>query len=318
MVDPSSPLIVDDARLLDLLEPDVTVEWLGGDATWSEGPLYLPDEDAVIWSDVRTSRILRFDAATGRVSEHRRDVEHTNGRTLDLEGRVVTCSHGRRAVERTERDGSTHVLVDSWNGHRLNSPNDVVVKSDGSIWFTDPAYGIIIPAEGHPGEREYGDHAVFRLDPGTGHLDIVVLDVEEPNGLAFSPDESLLYVSDTAAGGGMGHFLGRNHHIRAYDVVHGRYAKNGCTFAEVSPGAPDGFRVDVHGNVWTSSADSVQVFAADGARLGRILVPHVVANLCFGGLDRSTLYVAATVGLYRVRTRSRGCSPLDLVSPRPA
>ena len=305
-------VVVEDPRLLDLVTKGTAARWLGGDAIWSEGPLYLPDDDAVIWSDIPTDRILRWDNATGTVSVHRAGVEFTNGRTLDLDGRVVTCSHGRRAVERTEPDGHTHVLVDGWNGVRFNSPNDVVVKSDGTIWFTDPAYGIIQAHEGHPGDREYGDHYVFRFDPANGEVTPVVLDVEEPNGLAFSPDESLLYVSDTAGAAGLGHFGAVNHHIRVYDVVRGRYAKNGRVFAVVSPGVPDGFRVDVHGDVWTSSGDSVQVFAPDGSRLGRIPVPQVVGNLCFGGPDRSTVFVAATTGLYRIPTTTRGCSPADL------
>jgi gluconolactonase len=307
------PVVVDDPRLLDLLDAGTAAEWLGGDAVWSEGPVYLPAADAVIWSDIPGNRILRWTAATGEVTVERTGVEFTNGRTLDLEGRVVACSHGRRAVERTEADGATHVLVDRWSGGRFNSPNDVVVKSDGTIWFTDPAYGIIQAREGHPGEREYGDHYVFRFDPATGDVRPVVVDVEEPNGLAFSPDESLLYVADSAAGAGVGHFGGRNHHIRVYDVVHGRLAKNGRLFAEVSPGVPDGFRVDVHGNVWTSSGDSVQVFAPDGARLGRVPVPETVANVCFGGPDLSTLFVAASSGLYRIGTRTRGCAPADVV-----
>jgi gluconolactonase len=247
------------------------------------------------------------------ISVERTDVEFTNGRTLDLQGRIVTCSHGRRGVERTEPDGTTHVLVDSFRGAALNSPNDVVVKSDGTIWFTDPAYGIIQAHEGHLGTREYDDHYVFRFDPATGDLTAVVVDVEEPNGLAFSPDESLLYVADTAAAAGLGYFLAGNHHIRVYDVVRGRYAKNGRVFAEVSPGVADGFRVDVHGNLWSSSADSVQVFAPDGVRLGAVPVPEVVGNLCFGGADRSTLFVAASRNLYRLPTTTRGASPLDLL-----
>jgi gluconolactonase len=152
------PLLVEDRHLLGLVPGDARAEWLGGDATWSEGPLYLPREDAVIWSDIPGDRILRWDAATGAVTVHATGVEFTNGRTLDRQGRVVTCSHGHRAVERTEPDGSAHVVVDRWNGVRLNSPNDVVVASDDTIWFTDPAYGIIQSQEGHPGEREYDDH----------------------------------------------------------------------------------------------------------------------------------------------------------------
>ena len=301
---------MEDARLLDLLEPSAQVERLGGDAIWSEGPVYLPAEDAVIWSDIPKNRILRWDAATG-VSVAAEQVEFTNGRTLDLQGRVVACSHGRRAIERTEPDGSTHVLVDRWNGVRFNSPNDVVVKSDGTIWFTDPAYGIIQPQEGHPGEREYDDHWVFRFDPATGAIDPVILDVEEPNGLAFSPDESLLYVSDTSQG--LGRDSDDGHHIRVYEVFGGRRVKNGRVFAAVEPGVSDGFRLDTAGNVWTSSGDSVQIYAPDGVRLGAVPVPEVIANLCFGGPDRSTLFIAASTGLYRLPTRARGASPLDLL-----
>lgn len=311
--DPAAPRVtVDDRRLLDLVDEDAAVEHLAGGCTWSEGPVYLPQEDAVLWSDIPGNRIMRWDAATGAATVERSDVEFTNGRTLDLQGRIVACSHGRRGIERTEPDGTTHLLVDRFGSARLNSPNDLVVKSDGTIWFTDPAYGIIQAHEGHLGEREYGDHYVFRFDPASGELTPVVVDVEEPNGLAFSPDESLLYVADTAVAAGLGRFLARNHHIRVYDVVHGRYAKNGRLFAEVSPGVADGFRVDVHGNVWTSSADSVQVFAPDGTRLGAVPVPETVANVCFGGPDRSTLYIAATTSLYRLSTRTRGCSPVDL------
>jgi gluconolactonase len=307
-------LVVDHAALLDLVDPQVAVERLGDGSvlgTWSEGPVYLPADDAVIWSDIPGNRILRWTAATGQVTVDREQVEFTNGRTLDLQGRVVACSHGRRGVERTEPDGGTHLLVDRWNGVRFNSPNDVVVKSDGTIWFTDPAYGIIQPQEGYPGEREYDDHWVFRLDPATGEVAPVVLDVEEPNGLAFSPDESLLYVSDTAAT--LGRWGSGNHHIRVYDVRGGRWCKNGRLFAQVTPGLSDGFRCDVHGNVWTSSQDSVQVYAPDGQRLGKIPVPELVGNLCFGGPDFDVLYVVATSGLYRLPTRTRGASPLDLL-----
>lgn len=293
-----APLRVHDPRVLDLLDAGATVERLGGDARWSEGPLYLPADDAVIWSDIPGDRVLRWTAATGAVTVDRQGVEFTNGRTLDREGRVVECSHGERAVLRREPDGATTVLADRWGGVRLNSPNDVVVRSDGSVWFTDPSYGITQPAEGHPGEREYGAHWVFRVDPESGAVEPVVRDMDDPNGLAFSPDESILYVSDS----------GPAHHIRAYDVVDGRRCTNGRVLAVVSPGVPDGFRVDVRGNVWTSSGDSVQVLDPDGTRLGAVPVPEVVANLCFGGPDGTTVFVAATTGLYRLPTRVRGAS----------
>jgi gluconolactonase len=289
---------IEDERMAAMVRPGTAVEWLGGDAVWSEGPLWLPGDNAVIWSDIPGNRILRWSEATREVSIERTEVEFTNGRTLDLQGRVVACSHGRRAIERTEHDGTTHVLVDRFGAARLNSPNDVIVASDGAIWFTDPPYGIVKPEEGHPGEREYGDHYVFRFDPATGELAPVVLDVEEPNGLAFSPDERLLYVSDTSAA----LRVDGNHGIRVYDVIDRRRCKNGRAFATISPGLADGFRVDRHGNVWTSSKDSVQVYAPDGTRLGRVPVPERVGNLCFGGAEGNIVYIAATTGLYRLPT----------------
>lgn len=295
---------VEDERFAELVDPSTSVERLGGGATWSEGPLWLPGEDAVLFSDIPGDRILRWTAETGQVTVDRTGVEFTNGRTLDLNGRVVTCSHGRRAVERTEADGSTTILVDRYGSARLNSPNDVVVASDGAIWFTDPPYGIVQPHEGHPGTPEYGGNHVFRFVPETGELVAAIVDVEEPNGLAFSPDERLLYVSDTSAAlrtDGSGH-----HHIAVYDVRDDWRCVNGRLFAEITPGLADGFRVDVHGNVWTSSGDSVQVFAPDGVRLGRVPVPETVGNLCFGGENADVLYIAATTSLYRLRTTTRG------------
>jgi gluconolactonase len=293
-------------KLADVVDPTARPERLGGDATWSEGPLWLPAEDAVIWSDIPGNRILRWSAGTGAVTVDRTAVEFTNGRCLDANGLVVTCSHGRRAVERGPADVPGEVLADHYGAARLNSPNDVVVAADGAIWFTDPPYGIVQPHEGYPGDKEYHDCYVFRLDPATGELTPVILDIEEPNGLAFSPDGSLLYVTDTSAAlrrDGTG-----NHWIRVYDVVDGRRCKNGRVFAEVNPGLADGIKVDVLGNVWTSSADSVQVYAPDGTHLGRIPVPEVVGNLCFGGPDGSVLFIAATTGLYRLRTRTSGAA----------
>lgn len=300
----TSAPIIEDERLLNLIDPGATVERLGGGATWSEGPLWLPDEDAVIWSDIPGNRILRWTASTGAVTVERTEVEFTNGRTLDIQGRVVTCCHGRRSVERTEPDGTTRILVDHFGDARLNSPNDVVVASDGAIWFTDPPYGIKFLPEGHPGEQEYGDNYVFRFDPESRELMPAVIDVEEPNGLAFSPDERLLYVSDTSAA----RRTGGNHCIRVYDVTEAWRCKNGRVFADVAPGIADGFRVDVDGNVWTSSEDSVQVYAPDGTRLGRIPVPERVGNVCFGGPGREVLYIAASANLYRVPTMTEGAS----------
>lgn len=285
-----------------LLAPDAALRRIATGATWSEGPLWIPATGTVRWSDIPGNRILQVDVVSEELSVYARDVEFTNGRTLDHAGAVVQCSHGRRAVER-DVDGAVTTLVDRWNGARLNSPNDVVVKSDGTIWFTDPPYGIVQAHEGHPGEREYGGNFVFRFDPFTGSINPVITDMEEPNGLAFSPDESILYVSDTSVAlstDGTG-----NHHIRAHDVLDFVFCANGRVFAEIEPGVADGFRVDEAGNLWTSSADSVQVFSADGERLGKIAVPETVGNLCFGGEDGTTLFIAATTSLYSIETRMR-------------
>ena len=305
-----------DPRAQTLIDPGAVLERLGTGTTWAEGPVWVPSLDALLYSDIPGDRIMRWDAAGG-LRVHADGVEFTNGRTLDREGRVIACSHGRRAVERVEHDGSTTVLVASYAGKRFNSPNDVVVASDGAIWFTDPAYGITVEVEGHEGVREYGDNWVFRLDPLTRELRPVITDVEEPNGLAFSPDESLLYVADTSAApvpAGGTHRL-----IRVYDVLTGTnggrgpgvapsgpVTKNGRVFAEMDRGLADGFRVDVDGNVWTSNGDAISVFTPDGTRLLDLVVGEVVANVCFGGADGSELFVAASTSLYRIPTRTRG------------
>ena len=269
-----------------LLAGELEKLWTGGE--WLEGPVWLPDSQSVRFSDIPNNRILEFDRASGETRVYRDDVEYTNGRTLDQDGRVVQCSHGRRAVER-EVDGDVEVLVDRWEGGRFNSPNDVVVASDGAIWFTDPPYGIQASGrEGHPGEEEYGGCFVFRLDATTGIATPVITDMVHPNGLAFSPDESLLYVTDTGLDGG---------HIRSYDVVTGE----GRVFA-TPPGTTDGLRVDSPGRVWTSAGDAVQVYAPDGSLLLSMPVPEVASNVCFGGPRGTELYITASTSLYRVRT----------------
>lgn len=283
-----------------LIPADATLARVVTGATWSEGPVWMPESGVVRWSDIPANRILEVDPQVGELRVHRDDVEFANGRTLDLEGRVVQCSHGRRSVERESADGSVETLVDSWDGRRLNSPNDVVVASDGAVWFTDPPYGIVQPHEGHPGRPEYGGNFVFRFDEKTGEIRAVVTDVEEPNGLAFSPDESTLYVADTSCvlrqdGSG-------NHHIVAYDVAIDGTCGNRRVFAVIEPGVADGFRVDVEGRIWSSSADSVQVFDPSGDLLARIPVPETVGNLCFGGADGRTLFIAASTSIYAIQT----------------
>lgn len=281
-------------------------------ATWGEGPVWLPEISSVRWSDIPGDRILEYSTVDSSLSVYAADVDFTNGRTLDHDGTVIQCSHGLRRVERDDH-GVVTSIVDSYNGVRLNSPNDVVVAADGTIWFSDPPYGIIVPIEGHPGIREYGDHFVFCHDPSTGQTRAVVIDIEEPNGLAFSPDGSVLYVSDTSAasrtdGGG-------NHHIRAYDVINGR-CKNGRLFVEIDDGLPDGFRIDCDGNIWTSSGSGVLVYSPEGAFLGRIPVPEKVSNLCFGGINGSDLFITASTSLYMIRTLAKDAAIAQTRVPR--
>jgi gluconolactonase len=292
-----------DDRVDSLIADGAVLETLYTGTEWGEGPVWLPELQSLRWSDIPNDRILQYDEASGETRVFRSGAEFTNGRTLDLEGRVVQCSHGRRSVEReTSLDGSTapDTLVERWNGARFNSPNDVVVASDGTIWFTDPPYGIDpSEREGHAAEPEYEGCFVFRFDPVTGALDAVITDMVHPNGLAFSPDETTLYVSDT------GFYAGSDaaRHIRAYDVdVVGATCSNGREFAAVRPGASDGFRVDVEGRIWTSSENSVQVLSPSGEVLERIAVPEKVSNVCFGGASGRDLYVTASTSLYRIRT----------------
>ncbi|WP_203566374.1 SMP-30/gluconolactonase/LRE family protein [Aestuariimicrobium ganziense] len=265
-------------------------------ADWLEGPCWAPSRSSVVFSDIPGNRVLEYLPQTGEVRVVENECEFTNGRTLDLDGSLVECSHGRRAVQRRRGDEVT-VLVDHWGEHRLNSPNDVVVDSRGVIWFTDPAYGIEQEVEGHPGVREYGDRWVLRHDPATGAIDVAVTDVLAPNGLAFSPDEQLLYVADSSGAqnpSGSGH-------IRVYDVLEGRLCKNGRLFARIEDGVPDGIRVDAAGRLFSSAADGVHVYDPDGNHLEFLPVAEVVSNLCFVPVDEpGHLYLTGATRLYRV------------------
>lgn len=276
------------------------VEKLYTGTLWAEGPVYFADGNYLVWSDIPNNRMLRW--AGGHVSVFRDFSNNSNGNTRDRQGRLITCEHGTRRVTRTEPDGSITVLVDQFQGKKLNSPNDVVVKSDGTVWFTDPPYGILSDYEGHVAEGEYGGCYVFRFDPATGALDAVVEDFNKPNGIAFSPDESKLYVVDT----GRSHSPDGEHHIRVFSVDNQGRLSGGEVFAEVSPGIPDGLRVDLHGNIWTSAGDGVQCYAPDGVCLGKITVPEPVSNLTFGGEKRNRLFITATTSLYAVYVATTG------------
>lgn len=305
---PQLTIDVLDARLRPVVE-GARLERLCTGAQWGEGPVWMHEDDAVLWSDIPNNRMLRWSAADG-MTVWRTGVEFTNGHTRDLNGDLLHCSHGLRAVVRTRvsaggvrADAPDEMVVDGYLGKRLNSPNDLVVKGDGTIWFTDPPYGIASDREGHRAEREQPANFVFRFDPASGRLDAMTDAVQEPNGLAFSPDESRLYVSDTSAA--MRADGGGRHHLMVFDV-RGDVLADGRIFAEVNPGLPDGFRLDAQGWIYTSSLDSVQVYHPDGSLLGKIHVPEKVGNLCFGGARRDQLYIAASSSLYRIVLRTEG------------
>jgi gluconolactonase len=280
-----------------------SVERLATGCRWSEGPVWFGDGRYLLWSDIPNNRILRWDEETGAVGVFRRPSNNANGNTRDRQGRLVTCEHDARRVTRTEYDGTVTVLCDGFDGKRLNSPNDVVVKSDGSIWFTDPPFGILGNYEGHVAAQELGQN-VYRIDGQTGIATIVADDIPGPNGLAFSPDESLLYIVASRA---------EPRDIRAFDVVGGgaRLA-NGRILIDAQGGTPDGFRVDVDGNLWCGwgmgdpALDGVRIFNPAGMPIGHIALPERCANLCFGGRYRNRLFMAASHGLYSLYVNTQG------------
>lgn len=288
-------VIVHDERFRFLVNPAASLMKLHGGMLWAEGPVYFPQGDYLLWSDIPNNRILQWSEGLG-ARIYRYDSNNANGNTRDREGRLVTCEHLTRRITRSEHDGSITVLADHYDGKRLNSPNDVVVKSDGSIWFTDPPYGIISDYEGRRAEQEQAGCFVFRVDGVSGALEVVAEDFVKPNGLAFSPDESLLYVSDT----GLSHQPDGPHHIRVFDVDDGRRLVNGRVFAEIEKGVSDGFRLDRVGNVWTSTGGGVQCFSASGDLLGEILVDEAVANVTFGGPKNNRLFITASSSLYAI------------------
>ncbi|MFB2531517.1 SMP-30/gluconolactonase/LRE family protein [Paracoccus sp. p4-l81] len=263
---------------------------------WVEGPVWFGDHGCLLFSDIPNNRILRW--SPDGVTTFRAPSNFANGNTRDRQGRLVTCEHGTRRVTRTEWDGSITVIADNFQGKRLNSPNDVIVARDGAIWFSDPHYGIMTDYEGFKAEQEL-PCAVYRV-ASDGGIDAMITDMQCPNGLAFSPDETRLYVADT---GRM--FSNDPQHIRVYDMVEGRPV-NGRLFHTINPGCADGFRLDEDGNLWSSAADGVHCLAPDGRLLGRILVPELVSNLCFGGPARNRLFMTATTSIYSVILNRRG------------
>jgi len=289
-----------DARMRRLIVGSAHLERLDSSARWAEGPVYFAAGDYLLWSDIPNNRMLQWADGMGtRVYSH--SSNNCNGNTRDTIGRRITCEHLSRSVVRFEPDGSSTVLAVSHDGRKLNSPNDVVVASDGGIWFTDPSYGILSDYEGRRSPVEQKGCYVYRIDPQSGLTEAKVTSLRMPNGLAFSPDESLLYVADSSRS----HDEDGHHHVFAYPV-NGTEIGEGRALIAIEEGVPDGLRVDEFGNLWISSARGVEVFAPDGALLGIVHVPETVSNLTFGGPKNNRLFITATTSLYSVYTAVRG------------
>ncbi len=293
---------IHDSRFASLIEPQAMLRHLAHDCTWAEGPVYLATRDELWWSDVRQNRRLRYLPSDGSVTVIDQPANYCNGHTLDLDGRVLACEHGTRSVVRFEFDGSRTVIADRFDGKRLNSPNDVVVASDGAVWFTDPTYGIDSDVEGYPAESEIGSSNVYRVDPHLGSVTAEISDMVRPNGLAFSLDQSLLYVVDT----GWSHVTDGPRHIRRYDVSNGQVVGGGAVWATCPEGLFDGLRLDQDGRIWTSGGEGVYCYDSDGTLLGTVILPEPCANVVFGGSDRRTLFMTATTSLYALALRVSG------------
>ena len=291
-----------DPRFSALVFGNVHVEKLHTGCRWAEGPAWLAAGRYLVWSDIPNDRVLRWDETDGSVSVFQQPALNANGHTVDREGRLVSCEHRGRCISRIGFDGRREVLAERYDGKRFNSPNDAVVKSDGSIWFTDPSYGIDSDYEGDAAESEIGARHVYRLDPASGRVTIVADDFVQPNGLAFSPDEALLYIVDT----GLTHQANGPHHVRRFKVgADGRTLSGGEVFATCPVGLYDGLRVDARGHLWLSAGDGVHCHAPDGTLLGKIRVPEVVANVCFGGPKLNRLFICGTTSLYAVYLNAR-------------
>jgi gluconolactonase len=294
-----------DPSFNDCLIGHARVERLWTGARWSEGPVWFAAGRYLLWSDIPNNRIMRFDDTDGTVSVFREPSNNSNGHTIDRQGRLISCEHLTRRITRTEHDGSITVIADSFDGKRLNSPNDVIVKSDGSIWFTAPSYGILMDYEGERAESEIGACHVYRVDP-KGEMTRVADDYVKPNGLAFSADEKTLYIADTGAT----HIKDGPAHIRKHQVAADGSLSGGAVFADCTNGFFDGFRLDRDGRIWSSAADGVHCLSPDGTLIGKVLIPELVGNVCFGGPKLNRLFICGTTSLYSVFLNVNGISPL--------
>jgi gluconolactonase len=290
-----------DERFKRCIRTSANIEHLYSGCRWTEGPVYVPAMRCLVFSDIPNDRMLKFDEESAAVSVFRKPAEYTNGNTLDRQGRLVSCQHGLRRVIRTEHDGSLTVLAERFDGKRFNSPNDVVVKSDDSIWFSDPTYGIDSDYEGHAAPSELGERRVYRIDARTGAITVVADGFAQPNGLAFSVDEKRLYVVDSGHGHGV---------MRVFDVRDDGSVRGDETFVTYKEGVFDGLRIDSENRIWTSAGEGVLCYEPDGTLIGRIAIPERVSNLTFGGPKRNRLFITATSSLYSVMVAVNGAKTL--------
>lgn len=280
-----------EAEFKKIFAEDAKVTRLADGFGFTEGPVWISrDGGFLVFSDIRKNQLNKWTAKEG-ITTFREPSRNANGNTLDRQGRLITAEHSGRRLSLTEHDGRVVTIVDRFDGKKLNSPNDVVVKSDGTIWFTDPPYGL-----SKIEDKEQAGNYVFRHDPATGATTVLVQDFDMPNGLCFSPDEKHLYVADS----------GKPHHIRVFDVTPDGSVNNGRVFAVIEKGVPDGIRCDSSGRIWSSSGNGADVFAPDGSLIVKINLPKAGANLCFGGKDGTTLFITARDGLYAVETKAKG------------
>ncbi len=302
---PDPSIIILDKRFAKYVQINAAVERLYTGIRWAEGPVWFGDGRYLLFSDIPNNVILRWTEETGEVSKFRSPSNYANGETRDRQGRLITCEHDSRRVTRTEYDGTITVLMDNFQGKKLNAPNDVVVHSNGSIWFTDPGYGILSNYEGHIAKFELPTN-VYRIDPLNGEVTVVTNDFARPNGLCFSPDEKLLYIVDS------GQPENKPHPVKVYDVIDGKKLENGRVFCDMGKGSADGIRCDIDGNIWAAAGwagkdyDGVHIFAPDGTMIGKITLPEPCANLCFGGIKRNRLFMTASQSLYSLYLNIEG------------
>jgi gluconolactonase len=302
---PDPAIVILDKCFEKYCQSNAAVERLWTGARWAEGPVWFGDGRYLLFSDLPNNRILRWTEESGEVSVFRSPSNYANGNTRDRQGRLITCEHDLRRVTRTEPDGKITVLTDRFQSKRLNAPNDVVVHSNGSIWFTDPGYGILSNYEGHTDTFELSAN-VYRLNPSSGEIIVVADDFIRPNGLCFSPDEKLLYIVDT------GQPKDKPQPVKVFNVSDGMKLTNGRLFCDMGKGGSDGIRCDIDGNVWAAAGwggegyDGVHIFSPDGKIIGKICLPEACANLCFGGEKRNRLFMTASQSLYSLYVNAQG------------